>query len=272
MRDIVLSFNPDTIIHLAARTDLDEKRNIQGYAVNIQGVENLIDSIVQCSTVEKCIFTSSQLVCRVGYIPRDYKDYQPNTLYGESKVLTEKIVRQRDGGGIDWCLVRPTTVWGPGMSPHYQRFFKMVAQAKYFHVSSRPLYKSYSYIGNITYQYLKLIDVESENFHRRTFYLADYEPISLRDWVNTIQTELGSRPIFTCPEGIARLAARFGDTLNYMGLKSFPFNSFRLNNILTEYVFDLADTKAVCGDLPYTIQDGVKETVAWLKSYGITSS
>lgn len=266
LEKIVKDFSPTTILHLAARTDLNEKQDIQGYASNMQGVKNIIDAIRQTPRVKRCIFTSSQLVCRIGYVPKNEYEYNPNTLYGESKVLTEKIVREGDGGGVEWCLVRPTTVWGPGMTPHYQKFLKMIQQGRYFHVGKKPLYKSYSYIGNISYQYQKLMEAPTEQVHRKTFYLADYEPISLRNWTNLIKEELRAEPIPTYPEYIAKLAAKMGDAINWFGFKKFPFNSFRLNNILTEYIFDISETQKICGTLPYTTEQGVKELVNWLKN------
>ena len=90
--------------------------------------------------------------------PRNPINYQPDTLYGESKVRTEAIVRDSDGGGREWCLVRPTTVWGPGMSPHYQRLFMMIKRGRYFHVGRKLLRKSYSYVGNIAHQYRRLLE------------------------------------------------------------------------------------------------------------------
>jgi GlcNAc-P-P-Und epimerase len=263
---VILKYEPDIILHLAARTDLDEKFDIDGYAANIQGVENLISSISKSSSVKRCVFTSSQLVCKVGYIPSSDEDYQPNTLYGESKVLTEKIVREFNGDSVDWCIVRPTTVWGPGMSPHYQKFFRMIEKGRYFHVGDRPLLKSYSYIGNISHQYFMLTKALSQQIHQKTFYLADYEPLSLKNWANAIQRELEVETISTYPEFWVRLAARFGDGLNKLGWESFPFNSFRLNNVLTEYVFDLKKTERICGPLPYSVDAGVRETVSWLKT------
>ncbi len=226
----------------------------------------MIEVIRQCPSVKRCIFTSSQLVCRVGYVPKDEYDYIPNTLYGKSKVLTEKIVREHDGGGIEWAIVRPTTVWGSGMSSHYQRFLKMIYQGLYFHVGNLPLYKSYSYIGNIIYQYLKIMEAPSELINKKTFYLADYEPISLRDWTNLIQKEINVKSIPTYPESLVSLLARLGDFVQKLGIKDVPFNSFRLNNILTEYVFDLSETEKVCDKLPYNTEQGVKELVSWLKS------
>ena len=266
LKRVLLQCQPRLIIHLAARTDLDGK-SLSDYAANIDGVRNLIAAVAATPGVQRCIYTSSQLVCRVGYVPKDEHDYCPNTLYGESKMLTEKIVHEHDGGGVEWCLVRPTTVWGPGMRPHYQRFFKMIQQGRYFHVGRRPLYKSYSYIGNIVHQYQKFLEAPVELIRRKTFYLADYQPISLRDWAAAFQRELGARPIPTVPMRMAAILARAGDVLNALGVKAFPFNSFRLNNILTEYVYDLSATEQVSGPLPYTMEQGVKETAAWIRTF-----
>ncbi|MBU1858305.1 MAG: NAD(P)-dependent oxidoreductase [Verrucomicrobia bacterium] len=262
---IMARFVPDAVIHLAAQTELNEKEP-DAYDANIAGVENLVGAIRAAKSVRRAIFTSTQLVCHVGYVPKSDTDYAPTTLYGKSKVLTEKIVRERDGGNIEWCLGRPTTVWGPGMKPHYQRFFGMIRRGRYFHVGPRPLYKSYGYVGNVICQYLRILEAPTAQIHRKVFYLADYAPLSLRAWANAFQREFKAPPIPTCPESIARLAARLGDVINICGFKSFPFNSFRLNNVLTEYTFDLGATEAVCGPLPFTVDQGVQETVKWLNT------
>jgi nucleoside-diphosphate-sugar epimerase len=256
---------PTVVIHLAARTDL-QGRSLTDYAANIEGVHHLIDAVEATPSVQRCIWTSSQLVCQVGYIPRNDRDYRPNTVYGQSKVRTEEIVRRRDGGGREWCIVRPTTVWGPGMSPHYQRLLRLIREGRYFHVGAGPLLKSYSYIGNINHQYRCLAEQPAAAIHRRTFYLADYEPIDLIAWCDSFQRAFHARRIPHIPEPAARALARVGDALNAVGLTRFPFNSFRLRNILTQYCFDLEETRAVCGALPWGFEQGVAETVAWFNA------
>lgn len=265
LRQVLSNCQPHAVVHLAARTDLDGK-NMSDYAANVEGVQNLVKTVANTPSVQRCIYTSSQLVCRVGYVPKDEQEYCPNTIYGESKVLTEKTVRKQDGGGVEWCLVRPTTVWGTGMGLHYQRFFKLIRQGRYFHTGYRLLHKSYSYVGNIAHQYQKFLEAPAEPIHRKTFYLADYQPISLRSWADAIQRELGARQIPTVPESFAKVAAITGDVIKVLGIKAFPVNSFHLNNILTEYVFDLSATEQVCGPLPYTMDQGVKETVPWIRT------
>jgi nucleoside-diphosphate-sugar epimerase len=260
-------FAPDAIVHLAARTDFHEKKDLSAYAVNIEGVSNLVEAIRATPSVKRCIWTSSQLVCRVGYIPTDPLDYRPDTVYGQSKVRTEEIVRASGGAGREWCLVRPTTIWGPGVNPHYQRFLRLVKRGLYFHVDRGPLYKSYGYVGNITYQYIRLLDAPAEMIQGRTLYLADYSPIDLVSWCNAFQRSFGARPIPVMPKTLARLLALTGDALGKLGTGQFPFNSFRLKNILTQYQFDMRETEAICGPLPFTTEDGIKATTDWINAH-----
>mgnify|MGYP006082665803 FL=1 len=266
LKAIFLEFEPTHVIHLAARTDLDEKADLLiDYAANIGGVENIVAAVQSTSSVIRCIYTSTQLVCNPGYVPQNNKDWHPHTKYGESKMLGEQIVHKYNGGGKSWCIVRPTTVWGSGMNKHYQNFISLVEKGRYFHVGSKLLLKSYGYVGNLVHQYMQLLEVPEANMLGKTLYLADYDPISLRRWVDMLSVELGSGPIITIPEILARLGAYTGDIVNLLGYTDFPFNSFRLNNVLTEYQVDTSDAERICGALPYSLEDGVRETVDWYK-------
>ena len=91
----VESFAPDYVIHLGARTDLNGT-SLQDYDANIGGVRNLLDAIEKVGSVKRAIFASSMYVCEPGYMPKDFEDYAPHTLYGESKVETEKIIKAAD--------------------------------------------------------------------------------------------------------------------------------------------------------------------------------
>ena len=265
LRFYVKEFSPEIIVHLAARADLDGS-TIQGYAANVDGVRNLLGAMREAGTVRRAIWTSSQMVCRPGYVPRDQMDYQPHTIYGQSKVLTEKIVREEDSAGLEWCLVRPTTVWGPGMSAHYRRLLHMIARGRYFHVGHGPYFKSYGYIDNVVHEYRQVMRASAEQIHRRTFYLADYEPIDLVAWCDAFQRALGGPPIRHMPRALAITLARCGDAINMAGLRTFPFNSFRLNNVLTEYRFDMSATETICGPLPVNFHEGVAKTAKWFQA------
>lgn len=257
---------PDAVIHLAARTDLRETADINGYAVNFTGVENLVAAIRATPSVRRCICTATQLVNRLGYKPTSDTDYNPDTLYGASKVKTEQVWRAHDGGGVEWCLVRPTTIWGPYMNPHYLTFYRMIRDGRYFHVR-KATRKSFGYVGNTIYQYKRLLTAPKEALHRKTLYVADYEPIILEQWAERFRVALDAPRIWRLPYRAARLGARVGDLLNRAGFQRFPFNSFRLKNVSTEFSVDLSLTRQLCGDdLPVSQQAAVDATAAWLRT------
>ena len=130
--DTVRSLQPEQIVHLAARTDISSDSVIH-YNANIEGVANLVQAILSTPTVSRVLWTSTQLISRVGRIPKHDTDFDPDTSYGESKVIGERIVRSMDGGGREWAILRPTTVWGPGMSDHYVSLLRNLEQRRYFH-------------------------------------------------------------------------------------------------------------------------------------------
>ena len=261
LKSTIESFSPDVIVHLAARCDLGGK-NLNDYEVNTIGVKNICEAASSLPDLHKIIFTSSQLVCRVGQVPKDFNSYCPNTIYGESKVLGEKIVKENDGGKVNWCITRPTTVWGPQMGSHYQSLLSHIYNGTYFHSGKAPLFKSYSYIGNIVHQYYQLILAPNESIQRKTFYLADYEPLSLRSYINGLSYEMKVKEPKTIPLFICYVIAKTADILKIFGLY-IPYNTFRLKNIITEYIFYLSETKRVCGKLPFTSQEGIKKTAQW---------
>lgn len=265
---LVTRYSPTHLLHLAARTDL-EGSTISEYAVNVEGVSNLLSAVAASYSVTRAIYTSSQLVCKVGHIPKCDEEYLPSTAYGESKVRTEELVRAADGGGVDWCIARPTTVWGPYMGNHYRSLLHHIEKGTYFHSGYGELYKSYSYAGNIAYQYARLLEADGLKANGKVFYMADYVPLSLRDYVNELADKLGVRQPVTIPLVFAQLLATIGDGIGALGIH-FPYNSFRLKNIRTEYIFDMASTEAVCGQLPFTFEEGVEATVAWYRDVSTT--
>ncbi|MBE0427869.1 MAG: NAD(P)-dependent oxidoreductase [Nitrospirae bacterium] len=267
---IFKDYSPTHVLHLAARTDLHEKNNIEGYAANIKGVENIVRAISNSPSVKRSIFASTKLVCPTDYTPKSDDDYCPNTLYGKSKVLGEEIVKS-SSLQCDWCIVRPTSIWGPwSMMPHipYGKFFQMIARGRYFHPSKENPPKSFGYVGNTVYQIMKLLDAPSDQIHKQIFYLSDYDVFTIKDWANMISMKLRGRQVRTIPEPIVRLLAWSGDLLKLFGIKEPPFSSFRLRNMRADTSrVPLENIKLITGPLPYTIEQGVDETITWLKKY-----
>jgi len=263
--EAIQAFAPHYILHFAARTDLGERRNLAGYAANIEGICNLIDAVRLTPSVKRVIFASSQLVCRLGYVPHHELDYCPSTLYGLSKMIGERIVRTSDEFGAVWCIVRPTSLWGPWFDVPYKNFFEAIANNLYVHPGKIVTRKQWGFVKNAVYQVERLLEVSDEVIHKKLFYLADYHPLELRQFANMVQEAFGSKPIRTLPFSLLRLIARIGDLLRQFGWHNPPLTSFRLNNIITDELCDIAPLDSLVGDLPYTTEQGIKITVEWMR-------
>ena len=264
LKKIIKDFSPTHIVHLAAKTGVDEKK-LSDFKSNTQGVENLLSVFKEISCLERVIFTSSLLVCRMGYVPKDDTDYNPSTPYGLSKVKMEEIVRKQENLPYIWTIIRPISIWGPWFGEPYKNFFKAVAQAWYFHIGSGHYKRSLGYVENIVYQIHKLLLAPSEKVDQKTFYLADDKPADLYDFANEIQKVSGAKKIKRIPLWFAKSCAKIGDVLKYLGWKNIPLTSFRLNNILTEYVFDMHPIMEISGPLPYNFKEGIKRTIQWIR-------
>jgi GlcNAc-P-P-Und epimerase len=256
----VSEFDPTLVFHLGARTDLHGKTTAD-YAQNIQGVRAIIDACNAAPDVRRVIFASSRLVCRIGYQPRDEEDYSATTPYGQSKVIGEQIVRASEHN-YEWMIVRPTSIWGPWFAVPYRDFFDSVARGRYVHVRGRSVKKSFGYVGNTVYQ-LEGLGYASGPLER-TIYLGDYPPTDLREMAAVIQRETAAQNIRTVPLWPLKLIARAGDLLQRAGWHEPPLTSFRLNNLLTEMVYDLEPLSDAVGPLPYSLEDGVSATVGWI--------
>jgi len=258
------SFSPTHIIHLAAQTGtVDRGKTIEDYATNFKGVENLILACKELSNLQRIIFTSSMLVCKPGYIPRNDEDYCPPNLYGKSKVLGERIVREKARElSCSWVIVRPIGIWGPWFDTPYREFFLTIAKGLYVHPGKRGALQTLGFVGNTVYQLHKLATAPSEKVHGKVFYLGDLPPLNLRDWANLIQQTFGARKIPTVPVWLLKAVAKVGDLAKFLGWKNPLLTSSRLKNMLTDFIYDI--DPLLTENLPYTLEEGVRITIDWL--------
>jgi nucleoside-diphosphate-sugar epimerase len=266
LRRVVEDFSPTHMVHLAARTDI-RGHTLSDYPQNVAGVANVIAASQQARRLRRVIFTSSRLVARIGYQPRTDHDYCPPNAYGESKMAGENLVREADLP-CTWLIVRPTSIWGPWFAVPYKDFFMAVSRRYYAHVRGVSVRKSFGFVLNSVHQLDRLLDTADENVHGKTMYLADYPPLRVEEMADCIQRELGARKLRSVPFSLLKPAAKAGDALRVLGWTEPPLTTFRLNNLVTEMVYDLAGLERIVGPLPHSMEEGVRITVDWLRRHG----
>ena len=261
----VREFRPTYVIHMAARTDSDG-RTLDDYRINIEGGANLIEAIKAARSVERTIYYSTQYVVRAGPLPANDREYRPVNLYGESKSRMEEMIRQDANLPGIWTIVRPTNVWGPWHPRYPQEFWREVKKGQYFHPGGAAVVRAYGYVGNVAEYTLKILAAPVHVVSGKTFYLGD-PPADIKLWTSAFTRALTGRQLRVVPRPILRGIALIGDGVKCTG-KKFPLFTSRYRSMTQNYLVDMAPTIAVLGSGKYSLEDGVRETVEWLKSLG----
>ncbi len=263
MRRIISDFRPTHIVHLAARTDTEIQDDIDAYQQNHEGTRLLLEVVKEVPSVERIIVTSTQFVCEAGYQPAHDLDFKPFTLYGETKRRTEMITREA-GLTCAWTIIRPTTIWGPWSLRYRDVMFKVMGKGLYFHPGGGRVIRSYGYVGNVVWQIGRMLELPREQMHGKVFYVGD-PPIDLRIWVEAVSKELTGRSVRTIPTFVVKGLALTGDVLKAVGLP-FPITSGRYRSMTSDYITPMDRTEAALGVAPYSLEQGVKETIRWYRN------
>lgn len=259
LRREVLAFAPTHIVHLAARTDTEEHA-LDAYRQNHEGTRHLLEAVKQCPSARRIIVTSTQFVCEAGYQPEHDLDFRPFTVYGESKRLTELITREA-GLPCAWTIIRPTTIWGPWSLRYRDVMFKVMRKGLYFHPGRQRVIRSYGYVGNVVWQIERMLSAPEGLVAGRVFYVGD-PPFDLKEWVEEVSRQLTGKPVRYIPQPMVRLLALLGDALKAVGLR-FPITSGRYRSMTSDYITPMDATIAAFGEAPFSMAQGVKETIRW---------
>ena len=261
---IFSTFQPEWVIHLAAKTETDDFYNLDDYKVNTDGTKNLIQSIQKSISVKHFILTSTQFVHQYHGMPKNDEDFAPHTIYGESKIMSEKILRNSNLGCI-WTIIRPTNIWGPWHKRYPQEFWKVLKSGKYFHPGKNKVMRCYGYVGNVVFQIHKILISDKQLIDKQVFYVGD-NPINLYDWVNSFSISLNKKSVRVVNRNFVKLLAAFGSFLAFFKIK-FPITLSRYKS-MTEAndSIPIKKTFEILGDPPYNLKEGVECTTKWLKN------
>jgi nucleoside-diphosphate-sugar epimerase len=260
--DILSRYEPTHIIHLAGRTDMGGK-NVDDYAANHVATGNLAAALQNVPTVERAVFTSSQFVVGPGPLPTSDIEFRPHTIYGQSKVKSEQIIRNA-GLSCVWTIVRPTNVWGKWHPRYPSEFWRVLKQGRYVHPGGKGVVRSYAYVGTVVQQLCAILAASPAVVDKEVFYVGD-PPIDLWRWANAFSMELLGRPVRVVPRPVMRCMASVGDAVIMLGGK-FPIFTSRYHSMTEDYVTPMQKTFDRLGMPSVELVEGVKETVSWLRS------
>lgn len=263
LRVALAGVSPCSIVyHLAARTDLDG-RTPADYTLNTAGTENLINAVADVGGVQRFVHYSTQLVAGLFNEKRfidESEPYRTNTPYGESKIESERIVkrvcRQR---GLDFTIIRPTSVYGPWGAEPYREFFAQIRTGRYLHVGKADNLVSLVYVANLVD--LTLLLSTHPGAAGETFFANDRNPYPMREIVDLAAAHYGVR-IRTAPVWLLLIAAYGLGIFKVLGVK-VPLYPFRLRNMRMTYCYDVSKSLRLGYDPAYGLAEGIEATLSW---------
>lgn len=260
---------PDIVIHLAAVTSTDPEWVLEDYKANTRGAEIIFEASEKNKTAF-VIHTSTQFVNQAPGFPASDTDYAPHTIYGTSKVIAEQLLRE-ERFHFNWCIIRPTNIWGPYHLRYPYEFWKVLRDGKYLHPGGKKVIRSYGYVGNICWQIQQIIERRNESvIQKQVFYVGD-RPMPMYDWANGFSMAILNKPVRVVPTLIIYTLALLGSLLRKIGIR-FPITLSRYKSMTTDNPAPMNKTFDVLGTPPYTLQEGIQQTVSWLKDFWATQA
>jgi len=259
---VVAEYRPDVIYNLAAWASLAGDASLM--LVNTVGVDNLIDAIGALPAYSPTLLhVSTQMVAGPAQGSFDPEVFHADTIYGQSKMKSELILRDR-AMDLDWVVFRPTNIWGPYHPSFAKSIWRYIGMGIYLHPEGDQSIRSYGYVGNVVSQMVNAIKVPLSEVRHRVFYVGD-APMDSSVWLDSFSVALRGKPVRRFPKGLLGAIARVGDMTAAMKLPS-PINSGRLNRMTSDFRTPVEPTFATLGAGPFSFEEGVANTVAWLKT------
>jgi nucleoside-diphosphate-sugar epimerase len=242
----------DVLIHAAAIRHRHGTAARDYHASNVELVEQVLRAAA--GRVGRFVLVSSVGV--YGF-PRDLpiretSPYAPRTLYSQTKIEGEKLVRRLAPTlGLPYTIVRPTILYGPGdRNGMLDKLAAMLRSGRYRIVGSGENTLHHTHVSDAVRGIFTL--ASSDEAKDEDFILAGPETITLRRLSELVASAAGVRlPRLRVPLSLARAVATGIDLAAHHGLSAYqgggrepPVNHEKLDVMTVPIAFDAAKARA----------------------------
>lgn len=247
----------DYVVHAAGVTKARNKDEF--FRTNTEGTSNLILALQQERMMPKrLVFISSLSVLPPGLD-------EPNTSYGKSKLLAEKILRET--AEFPYVILRPTGVYGP-RERDYFLMAKSIKQHVDFAVGYKKQEITFIYVEDLVqaiYKSMTAIGVEG-----REYALTDGNVYTSRTFSDLLQKELGNPWVMhvKAPLWLLWVVCAVVGTVCRLLRKTTTLNLDKYHILAQrDWTCDVCPAYQDLGYNPeWTLERGVRTSVKWYKS------
>jgi nucleoside-diphosphate-sugar epimerase len=166
-----------------------------------------------------------------------------------------------------WTIIRPTAIWGPGQWGLANGLWRVLGKGLYLHPREDHVIRSYGYVKNVVYQINAILDAPTDLVHESVYYVGD-PSIRQIEWVNAFAEAITGKSVRKAPKWVLYSMALAGEMAYRVGIPT-PLYLSRYHNLITTNPVPTDGTAKHFGLGPYSMNQGVQETVSWLKAVGI---
>jgi nucleoside-diphosphate-sugar epimerase len=202
----------ETVMHFAGLAHLPEGPGAEDRAwrVNVEGTARLAEAAARCG-VKRFVFVSSAHVNGPSSFAGPFRESdppKPDNVYARSKLEAEQRLKAIAGNcAMEWVIVRPPMVYGPGAPGNFQRLVKLVRTGLPVPLGGARGPKSFLYVGNLASAMVAIAGHPAAA--SKTFLVSDSEVTSTAGLLQQIAEALGRRVLLlNAPEAPLALAAR----------------------------------------------------------------
>lgn len=205
----VQQVNPDVIVHLAARTEVEKSfyEQISFSQVNYIGSVNLIEAAKDCSNLKNFVFASTMEV--YGWQPisdevvhgipvksvafDEHTQPNPNAPYAVAKYAVEKYLEyMHRSQNFPFTAVRQTNSYGRRDNDFFvtEQIITQMLKSDVVNLGYAEPYRNFLFINDLLAAWCAVID-NPDPCQGKIFTLGPDAPIKIRDYANMIAGKLG---------------------------------------------------------------------------------
>ncbi|MGH7702977.1 MAG: NAD-dependent epimerase/dehydratase family protein [Gemmatimonadales bacterium] len=253
-----------TVLHLAGYARAWSRDPGAFASVNVHAVELLLEAAFDAG-VERLVHVSTCLTLPECH-PEPAREARRLTPYEETKLLGERLVLSYAAQGRHALIVHPTRVYGPGPLNDANGVTRVVA-----------LYLKAPLIlrlddGDVLANYVHAADVAAgivlaaDLGHPAAHYILGGENSSFRGLLNLVGELVGRRrPMLPLPRPAALAVAHAAQLWGRLG-GTAAITPDWVRAYFEDQRIDITPTRRELGYAPRPLRQGLKETIAWLRS------
>jgi nucleoside-diphosphate-sugar epimerase len=233
--------------------------------VNHRATAELARAVNTSPTVRRLVYVSSiGAVCSASdHIVSAETECRPESPYGRSKRAAELAIQSILAETLqDWCIIRPTLVYGPGNPGNMRRLMQLTRSPVPLPLASIRNRRTFLYVGNLVDLINKALT--HPNASRQIFNVADSQVLSTPELIRQLAELCGSRArLISAPLWILRLLGRMGDLLSRTSGRSLGIDTYSVERLLGSLEVDNSFVRTKLGwNPPFTTREGLQRTMS----------